>query len=60
MHECGSGDSIVAVFEHSLHSNRISYFWGRTVLDGRIWVTLDIHLDIMCRGEDYDGSGCCF
>lgn len=56
-HERGSGSSIVAVFEHSLHSSRISYFGDGTVLDGYVWVSLDIRLGIKCRDEDHNGLG---
>lgn len=54
-HERGSGGGIVAVFEHNLHGCDIPYFGDRTVLDGCIGVTLDIHLDIERRDEDHDG-----
>lgn len=56
-HECGCGDSIVAVFEHSLHGYNISYFGDKTVLDGYVWVALDILLGIKCRDEDHNGLG---
>lgn len=38
-------------------SSDISYFGDKTVLDGCIWVTLYIHLDIERCDEDHDGSG---
>lgn len=56
-HECGCGDSAATVFEHNLYGCNIPYFGDRTVLDGCIMVTLDIHLDIERRDEDYDGLG---
>lgn len=56
-HECGSDDSIVAVFEHSLHGYNISYFGDKTVLDGYVWVALDILLGIKCQDEDHNGLG---
>ena len=55
MAQRGSGGVIIAVFKHYLHSSNIPYFGDRTVLDGCIRVTLDIHLDIECRDEDHDG-----
>ena len=36
-------------------SNPIKVLWDRTVLDGCIWVTLHIHIDIECLDEDHDG-----
>lgn len=56
-HECDCGDNIIAAFKHSLHGYNISYFGDKTVLDGYIWVSLDIHLGIKCRDEDHNGLG---
>ena len=38
-----------------LHKSNIPCIVNRTVLDGCIGVTLDIHLDIECRDEDHEG-----
>lgn len=53
-HKSNNGNDTVVDLERS---SDISYFGDKTVLDGCIWVTLGIHLDIERRYEDHDGSG---